>query len=388
MFTVTRSSSPSEERAIVEFSCGGSVAQARDAWYDAPSRPLVHMSIALDTSGSMKPYEASLRTACNALVRLLPTDSSTVRIVTFDAEANEFLPRTPLTATTQDVVADKVKTIVVSDRRTNLHEGLDLVTRDLPAHGKHVLVLLSDGVANEGITSTSTILSYLKLPRFTTAICIGFANPRDLQMDLLTGIARLTDGHLHTPQSESALHESFGDIAGDIISSNYYVESDAGNFFVRLGAPRHIPILKSLLPLRYTTTHILTGTVTHGMALYPTTEHDVQAEHALLLHDGIEAIVGRTYGTDPTEFLERLEEHATRNPSLQIENLHRLLSWDLSQNEMDRVLFELAHERSGIDSAIHYEPSQSQRIARQASGSGGNTRVMSDCFRMLSQTME
>ena len=336
----------------------------------------------------MKPYQDSLRTACNALVRLLPTGSSTVRIVTFDSEANEFLPRTHLTLASQDAAADKVNTIVVSERRTNVHDGLALITKDLPPEGKHVLVLLSDGVANEGNTSTSEILSMLRLPRFTTAVCIGFANPCDLQMDLLTGIARLTDGHLHTPQSDSALQESFGDIAGDIISSNHFIESSAGNFFVRLGAPRRIPISKSLLPLHYKATNILTGVVEEGIASYPTTEHDVQAEHALLLHDGIDAIIGRTYGSDPTVFLERLEEHGTRNPSPQLENLHRLLSWNLSQNEIDRVLFELAHERSGIDSAVHFEPSPSQRIARQASGSGGNTRVMSDCFRILSQSMD
>ena len=110
------------------------------------------MSIALDTSGSMKPHEESLRTACSALVRLLPTDSSTVRIVTFDSEATEFVPRTHLSLVTQDAINEKVKTIVVSDRRTNVHDALMMVTNDMTQQGKHVLVVLSDGIANEGVT--------------------------------------------------------------------------------------------------------------------------------------------------------------------------------------------------------------------------------------------
>jgi hypothetical protein len=334
----------------------------------------------------MKPHEQSLRTACNALVRLLPTES-TVRIVTFDSETTEFVPRTTLTSATQDAVAEKVKTIVVSDRRTNVYDGLMTVTNDMTQQGKHVLVVLSDGVANEGVTGTYAILSSLKLPRFTTAICIGFAHPSDLQMDLLVGIANMTDGHLHTPQSASALGEAFGDIAGDIISSMVYVESDVGNFFVRLGSPRHIPVLKSLLPMPYKATHMITGEVVEGTIHYPATENDIEAQHSLLLHDGMDALVSRAYG-DASEFLERIEEFMVRRPSPQLENLHALLSRDLTQNEMDRVMFELSHERSGIDSSMHYEPSQSQRVARQASASGGNTSVMSNCFRILSQTME
>ena len=374
---------------MVDFSCEGTVAQARAAWYDAPSRPCIHMSIALDTSGSMKPHEASLRTACSALVRLLPTGSSTVRIVTFDTEANEFLPRTPLTATSHDAAAERVETMVVSDRCTNLFNGLALVTNDLLSlQGKHVLVLLSDGVANEGVTETSAILASLALPRFTTAICIGFAHPSDLQMGLLTGLARMTDGHVHTPQSTPALTESFGDIAGDIISSKFFVECDVGNFFVRLGAPRHIPVLKALLPMPYKATDMLTGLVTDGILSLPTTEYDIRAEHSLLLHDGIDAIVGRTYGIDPAPFLARLEEHVTRNPSARLEHLHTLLSLDLTQNEMDRAMFELDHERSGIDSSMHFDPSPSQRVARQASSAVGNTSVVSNCFRILSQSMD
>ncbi len=389
MITITRSPSSAEPRAVVDFSCEGTVADARAAWYDAPVRPTVHMSIALDTSGSMRPHEESLRTACSALVRLLPTDSSTVRIVTFNSEASEFVPRTHLSLVTQDAISEKVKTIVVSDRRTNIYDGLMMVTNDMSSlQGKHVLVVLSDGVANESITGTYAILSSLTLPRFTTAICIGFAHPLDLQMDLLTGIAKMTDGHLHTPQSQTALQESFGDIAGDIISSMVFVESDVGNFFVRLGSPRHIPVLKSLLPMTYKATHMITGQVMEGTMTYPATENDIEAQHSLLLHDGMDALVSRTYGSDASEFLERIEEFITRRPSPQLENLRALLCRDLTQNEMDRAMFELAHERSGIDSAMHYEPSQSQRVARQASASGGNTSVMSNCFRILSQTME
>ena len=388
MITTTRSPCPAEPRAVVDFSCEGTVAAARAAWYDASVRPTVHMSIALDTSGSMQPHEESLRTACSALVRLLPTDSSTVRIVTFDSEATEFVPRTHLSLVTQDALNEKVKTIVVSDRRTNVHDGLVMVTNDMTQGGKHVLVVLSDGVANEGVTGSYAILSSLKLPRFTTAVCIGFAHHSDLQMDLLTGIAKMTDGHLHTPQSQTALQESFGDIAGDIISSMVYVESDVGNFFVRLGSPRHIPVLKSLLPMPYKATHMITGEVIEGTMTYPSTEYDMEAQHSLLLHDGMEALVSRTYGSDASEFLERLEEFMTRRPSPQLENLRSLLSCDMTQNEMDRAMFELAHERSGIDSSMHFEPSQSQRVARQASASDGNTSVMSNCFRILSQTME
>lgn len=228
----------------------------------ASSAPPLDVTLLLDTSGSMKPFEDMLRISTQTLIRLLPVPLSHVRIVTFDNLASERRPRTHL-ATSDDrtELLDWSSSLRVSRGSTNMHDALTMLS---PTPAQQFVVLLSDGHANLGVSTDPETLCSVARDSLSSSVspvlmsCIGFNEPKDLQMPLLTGLASLCDGSVHIVQAPEKVHEAFGDIVGDMVSTlcaNVTVRSCAtvtidsqsftdklGGLHVRLGAPRHIPL--------------------------------------------------------------------------------------------------------------------------------------------------
>jgi hypothetical protein len=229
----------------------------------ASSSPPLDVTLLLDTSGSMSPFQSMLRISTATLLRLLPVPLSSVRVLTFDNLATERKARTQLA--TAEVQADLVewsRTLGVTNGSTNLYDAL---VKLRPTDTQHFVVLLSDGHANLGAkTSDKDLCATARASLSASAApvlmsCIGFNEPDHLQMPLLNGLASLCDGTVHIVQTPEKVHEAFGDVIGDMVSvlaGNVCLDTKSINvclderfvtggklkgLHVRLGAPRHIP---------------------------------------------------------------------------------------------------------------------------------------------------
>jgi len=229
----------------------------------APTSPPLDVTLVLDTSGSMSPFQHMLRVSTATLLRLLPVPLSSVRVLTFDNLATERKARTQIA--TPEVQADLVEwsnTLRVTNGSTNMHDALSNLR---PTDTQHFVVLLSDGHANLGAKTSDKDLcatAHASLSASAAPVlmsCIGFNEPEHLQMPLLNGLASLCDGTVHIVQTPEKVHEAFGDVIGDMVSvlagnvslnfkspdvcldERFVTGGKLKGLHVRLGAPRHIP---------------------------------------------------------------------------------------------------------------------------------------------------
>ena len=115
-------------------------------------QPITHgadYSFVLDVSGSM---QGKLHTLADGVVQALgvmrPTDR--FRVVTFSDRAREVIPWTPATPENVRGASERLKALQ-TEASTNLYAGLQLGLKDLDADRATSLILVTDGVANEGI---------------------------------------------------------------------------------------------------------------------------------------------------------------------------------------------------------------------------------------------
>ncbi|HRE83741.1 MAG TPA: VIT and VWA domain-containing protein, partial [Opitutaceae bacterium] len=114
----------------------------------------------LDTSGSM---QGKIHTLANGVSRALgamrPEDR--FRIVTFNNQANELIPWTSATPENVQNAINAVKGIKVTGS-TNLYDGITKGLEKLDADRATSLVLVTDGVTNEGIVDPARFHALLK----------------------------------------------------------------------------------------------------------------------------------------------------------------------------------------------------------------------------------
>lgn len=186
--------------------------------FQGSSLPL-ELTLLLDTSGSMKPFENLLQVSTSTLVKLLPIGSTSVRLITFDDTAEEVCKVHLSSSKEQEEVLTKTFSLKVSSGSTNLNAALELLKPSTTS--MQSIVLLSDGHANAGkateskdlVKTVQNMLEKNELPvLFTT---IGFNDPSHLQMEVLKDLASLTDGSMHIVQTAEKVQESFGDVMCD-----------------------------------------------------------------------------------------------------------------------------------------------------------------------------
>jgi Ca-activated chloride channel family protein len=126
-------------------------------------QPLAHgadYSYVLDVSGSM---QTKLHTLANgvaqAIGRMSPTDR--FRIVTFNNTAREVQPWTSATPENVARATELVKSLA-SSGGTNLYDGVALGLKGLDADRATSVVLVTDGVANQGIVQPAKFHELLK----------------------------------------------------------------------------------------------------------------------------------------------------------------------------------------------------------------------------------
>lgn len=166
-----------------------------------PSRASTATVLVLDVSGSMgDPWRGgikleSAKKAATDIVTMMEQESQvggvshSVAIATFSTTAWLNLGLTTDYAQAKDVIAGLVPT-----NRTNIGAGLQVANdalRAAPAEAKRIIILLSDGLTNEGL-SPAEILSGPVQEAASAGTCIytvGFGDPGDLDEDLLRRIA-------------------------------------------------------------------------------------------------------------------------------------------------------------------------------------------------------
>lgn len=114
----------------------------------------------LDTSGSMQGKIATLASGVTqALGQMRPADR--FRIITFNNDARELLGWTPATPENVANATTLVKAMQPSGG-TNIYSGLELALKNLDADRASSVVLITDGVTNEGIVDPAKFHALLK----------------------------------------------------------------------------------------------------------------------------------------------------------------------------------------------------------------------------------
>lgn len=114
----------------------------------------------LDTSGSMQGKIATLaHGVIQALGQMRPADR--FRIITFNNDARELLGWTPATPENVARAATLVQAMQPAGG-TNIYAGLQLALKDLDADRASSVVLVTDGVTNEGIVDPAKFHALLK----------------------------------------------------------------------------------------------------------------------------------------------------------------------------------------------------------------------------------
>jgi Ca-activated chloride channel family protein len=149
----------------------------------------LNLSLVLDRSGSMsgEPLEAVKKAAAGLIKRLYPED--VVSVVAFDDQVETMA--NPGTADDQAGLLDALSRIETRGM-TNLSggwlQGRALVQEYLNREGVNRVILLTDGMANEGITDTPTLTQLCRTAResgvITTTVGVGPGYSEDLLREM------------------------------------------------------------------------------------------------------------------------------------------------------------------------------------------------------------
>ena len=206
--------SPGRPDAILQI--GFSTALANDR---QQLRPL-NLALVIDKSGSMADADklTNVKAALLVLVSQL-RESDILSIVVFDSEAQVLRPARPLTD--RDAVKELIRGIEPGSC-TNLHAGLMLGYREVLKHYRkdatNRVILLTDGIANEGVTEPAQIArdSQGFNDRGIDLSTIGVG--QDLNKDLLRDLAKSGRGLFHFVADAQDIEKIFAKEVQSLVS--------------------------------------------------------------------------------------------------------------------------------------------------------------------------
>lgn len=190
---------------------------------DSEARTPIHLCCVIDTSASMS-TDSKLENVKRSLQFLLDflTPQDTISVVTFSQVAHTIVAPTAVTALEKDNIRTRIS-LINSESNTNISGGLiqahSLLETDT-SNVKQSILLLTDGVANVGLTKPKDIIELVKntINGFsgTSLSCIGYGT--DHNVELLQTMATEGSGSYYVVNNLEDVAVVFGDVLGGLIS--------------------------------------------------------------------------------------------------------------------------------------------------------------------------
>ena len=181
------------------------------------NRTPVHLVCVIDTSASMESENklANVKKSLHFLLDFLgPNDM--ISVITFSEKAKTVLSQ--VTMAEKENIRTRISYIQV-ESITNLSAGIIQTHDSLLANYKQSILLLTDGLANNGITDSDGILTIVQstVTKFSTSIsCIGYGT--DHNVELLQNCSNTGGGSYYVVNNLEDVATVFGDILGGLVS--------------------------------------------------------------------------------------------------------------------------------------------------------------------------
>lgn len=191
---------------------------------ESETRTPIHLCCVIDTSASMT-TNFKLENVKRSLQFLLDflTPQDMISVVTFSQTAQTILPATAVTNLEKDNIRTRIS-LIRPESNTNISGGIiqarGLLQSQALTDVKQSILLLTDGVANVGLTKPQDILDLVK--NTITAVdgasmsCVGYGT--DHNVDLLQKMATEGSGSYYVVNNLEDVATVFGDVLGGLIS--------------------------------------------------------------------------------------------------------------------------------------------------------------------------
>ena len=208
----------------------------------APSAPPrsgrlpVHIALVLDRSGSMAGEKIVMaRRAAVQAIRSL-RDEDRFSVVVYDSEIQLLVPSTPATAEAREQAARLLKSV---QPRSNTDlcggwlRGCEQVGQQLADDAVGRALLLTDGLANQGITDRAEILRHAAALRLRRVSTTTFGVGADFDDALLRGMAEAGGGNFYFVQDAVQIPDYIASETGEVLEvvareANLIVDAGAG----------------------------------------------------------------------------------------------------------------------------------------------------------------